>query len=515
MLGKRDPQGKLFAASTLLGEELEQLGFHGRLARRGRRIFKDEDFASLYTLDNGRPSVAPSLLALATLLQHHDNVSDEEVVQRCRFDLRWKAALHLDALDITAPFAKSTFQAFRGRLVLHDRDGQIFERSVKEAREAGLLPAQVALSLDSSPVRGRGAVRDTYNLLSDAIRKVLRGVAKEHGRKLAEVAKQVGLERHVLVPSVKGSVEVDWTSDEERRAFLSSLLADCRKAIAVAKDAGCTGEASELIERIIAQDVDEDPDGGPPKIRRGVAKERVPSATDPESRHGHKSNGKGYTGHKAHVAVSETGVVTHVDVTAPSTPEGETVCDAVDSTREVTGCEVKRALGDSAYGTAEGQRQAAASEVVLRTKMPRHNPKYYAPGDFTVSADGREATCPAGHASHRCHRSKDDLLHMWSPQTCGGCSLKSRCTKAPKRTVRVRADFHDRRERERWARSPEGRRELRQRVVVEHALGRMKHRGAGRARYLGRRKTRLQWLMTAAVVNLSLAWATAPTRKAA
>ncbi|MCP3919721.1 MAG: transposase [bacterium] len=514
MLGKRDPQDGLFDASTVFGEDLDAFGFHGLVALHGRSIFKDEDFASLYCEDNGRPSVPPSLLALAMILQHHDGVSDDEVIKRCRFDLRWKAALHLPAYELSSPFAKSTMQGFRARLVLHDRDCVIFERSVMVARERGLLPETVLLSLDSSPVIGRGAVRDTYNLLSDAIAQVLRGVAREHQREASDVAADADLARHIDAPSIKGSADIDWTSDEERGAFLDSLIIDCRKAIALAAETGCGTEAASLIERIIEQDVDEDPDGGPPKVRRGVAKERISSTTDPESRHGRKSSGQNYTGHKAHVAVTETGVVTHVDVTAPSTPEGSTVSEAVNKSREVSGSAVQQVLGDSAYSTAPAQAEASAAEVELRTKMPRQNRKYFAAGDFTVSEDGQEATCPAGASSHNLRRSNGDLTHVWSPKVCGACPLKAQCTKAAQRSLRVRSDFHDRRRRERWSRSPEGREALRKRQVVEHALGRMKHRGAGRARYFGRRKTRLQWRVVAAVVNLSLAW-NAETKKEA
>jgi hypothetical protein len=41
------------------------------------------------------------------------------VVQCCRFDLRWKVALNLELYSTRAPFAKSTFQAFRVRRTLH------------------------------------------------------------------------------------------------------------------------------------------------------------------------------------------------------------------------------------------------------------------------------------------------------------------------------------------------------------------------------------------------------------
>jgi transposase len=217
MLGKRDSQGKLFATSTLLDDsQLDGLGIYGRLARESHRIFRDDDFASLYCATNGRPSVPPSLLALATLLQFLDGVSDAEVINRCRYDLRWKAALHLETHDLDAPFGRSTFQLFRYRLIVHEAEGQIFETSIRVARDAGLLPKKLRLSLDSSPVRGRGAVKDTYNLLSDAIKGVLARIAEEQERTIGEVAQEAGLARHVSAPSIKGSVEMDWSNEDDR-----------------------------------------------------------------------------------------------------------------------------------------------------------------------------------------------------------------------------------------------------------------------------------------------------------
>jgi transposase len=512
MLGKRSPQGKLFAASTLLDDkQLANLGIYGRLAREGHRIFKDEDFAAMYCADNGRRSAAPSQLALATLLQYYAGVSDAEVIQRCRYDLRWKAALHLETHDLRAPFAKSTFQGFRSRLVLHEAEGKLFEASVREARDAGLLPSKLRLSLDSSPVRGRGAVKDTYNLLSDAIKGVLRSVAAQQERTPEEVAEAAGLTRHIEAPSIKGSEELDWTDEEQRRGFLARLLADCDAALSLAKDAQYEGEPVKLLEQVISQDVERKAEGegeGLPEIVQGVAKERVPSVTDPDMRHGRKSSGANYNGHKAHVAVAPSGVVTHVDVDAPSQPEGSKVAEAVEKTRELTGSEIEEVLGDSAYGTSRAVEQAEQAKVQIHSKMPSPPKGMLGPGEFDVSEDRMTARCPQGHESDKRHRSKSDYLHMWSAVQCDGCPLRARCVK-PKarfRTLRVGANFHDRRARERFARSTEGKRLLRERVVVEHAIGRLKRRGAGKARYFGRNKTRLQWLLTAAVVNFSLVW---------
>jgi len=134
MLGERDVQRRLFSAATQLGPAVvAKLGFYGKLAREGHRLFQDGDFAGAYCEDNGRPSVPPSLLALARLLQHHDGVSDEETIARCRYDLRWKVALDLDLASVEAPFAKSTFQAFRARLTVQLKERLPFERSVQVA----------------------------------------------------------------------------------------------------------------------------------------------------------------------------------------------------------------------------------------------------------------------------------------------------------------------------------------------------------------------------------------------
>jgi transposase-like protein DUF772 len=89
MLGKRGPQRGLFEADTLYGEFVGRETFYGWLASQRGELFRDEDFAGLYVLDNGRPSVPPSLLATALVLQTYDGVSDDEAKQRAAYDLRW------------------------------------------------------------------------------------------------------------------------------------------------------------------------------------------------------------------------------------------------------------------------------------------------------------------------------------------------------------------------------------------------------------------------------------------
>ena len=176
MLGERSDQRGLWEADRLYLDHVGRESFYGLLASLRGRLFRDADFAEFYCPDNGRDSVPPSLLATALLLQSHDKVSDAEAKARADFDLRWKVALGIEAED--RPFAKSTLQVFRAQLILHGKVREVFESSLRLARESGCLKGRgVRVALDTTNILGRGAVKDTYNLLADGIVKLLRALA--------------------------------------------------------------------------------------------------------------------------------------------------------------------------------------------------------------------------------------------------------------------------------------------------------------------------------------------------
>ena len=73
------------------------------------------------------------------------------------------------------PFAKSTLQVFRAHLILHGKVREVFESSLRLARESGYLKGSgMRVALDTTNILGRGAVKDTCNLLADGIVKLLR-----------------------------------------------------------------------------------------------------------------------------------------------------------------------------------------------------------------------------------------------------------------------------------------------------------------------------------------------------
>ena len=126
MMGRRLTQQSLYSADTQYLDFVGEDSFYGFLARHGRELFPDEDFAAIYCEDFGGPSVPPGRLAIALLLQAHDRASDAEATARAAYDMRWKVALGVEMDE--RPLAKSTLQQFRAQLVIHDQARAIFKR---------------------------------------------------------------------------------------------------------------------------------------------------------------------------------------------------------------------------------------------------------------------------------------------------------------------------------------------------------------------------------------------------
>ena len=235
MLGERSDQRGLWEADRLYLDHVGRESFYGLLASLRGQLFRDAEFAEFYCSDNGRDSVPPSLLATALLLQSHDKVSDSEAKARADFDLRWKVALGIEVED--RPFAKSTLQVFRAQLILHDKVREVFESSLRLARESGYLKRRgMKVALETTNILGRGAVKDTYNLLADGIVKLARALAQLKGINVGQWAKSQGYHRY-LGSSVKGEAAIDWSDRQARAALLAGIVADADRLLELSRQA--------------------------------------------------------------------------------------------------------------------------------------------------------------------------------------------------------------------------------------------------------------------------------------
>lgn len=527
MLGKRSDQRGLFEADHLYLDFVGRGSFYGFLAGQRGKLFRDEDFAKLYCLDNGCPSVPPSLLANALLLQTYDRVSDEEAKARADFDLRWKVALGIELDD--RPFAKSTLQLFRSQLILNEEVFKVFKKSLAFARQTGYLKnRKIKAALDTSNILGRGAVKDTYNLLADGIVKLLRALADLNDSEPDDWANANNLSRYFTATSIKGEADIDWGDAKARQQFLQGIVADADRLLEIARQTLQTylpdsdeythlTAAAGLLAQLLLQDIERQPEGV--SIREGVAKDRVISVHDPEMRHGRKSKSKLFDGHKAAVAVDpESELITAVDVLAGNAPDNEKALALVEQSEQNAEVEVEETIGDCAFGDGATRQQFAQAGRTLVAKVPdRPNSAQIPKEDFRIDLEKKSCTCPVGQECHtlepigrrkdRNGESQEWLGFKFDPAICAACSMRPRCVKAGPGKGRT-VSLHPQEGLLQEARvfqcsgafSPY--RQLRQ--TAEHRLARLMQLGMRQARYFGRTKTLFQLLMAATVANLTL-----------
>lgn len=517
MLGQRSAQKGLFEADTQYLDFVGRTSFYAFLASQRGQLFHDEAFVGLYHPTWGRPSVPPSLLAVALILQTYDGVSDDEARRRATYDLQWKVALGIE-LD-ARPFAKSTLQEFRAQLILHEEQGAIFKRSLELAKKRGHFKGErkLKLALDTTNILGQGAVKDTYNLLADGIVLVLRALSEQAGARLAEYAVARGYGRYVEGPSLKGQAEFDWQDARARRRFLAGIVADADRLLEeVRQTRGQLGpdspadqrlaEAAGLLSRVLGQDIERYADG--PELRDGVAKDRMPSVHDPEMRHGRKSKAKRFDGHKLQLAVdTESQLITDLAVVAGNAPDREQALSVVAESEALTGCQVEEVLGDTAYGDGATRQQfALAGRRLIAKAPPVSNQGRFPKTAFEIDLQAQSCRCPAGQVSQDLRpRAGGGGVFRFDASACAACPLRAQCVRGRGgRSVQLHPQEALLQEARRSQQSPAFRLALVLRQVAEHRLARLVQLGIRQARYRGTAKTLFQAFMAATVANLTL-----------
>lgn len=513
MLGKRKPQPDLFDVGNVYPLALNPKSFHAQLASAGRRLFDDETFAEIYCNNNGRPSVPPSLLALTVLLQNEAGVSDEEAIERTRYDLRWAAVLGRLAGEPLC--AKSTLQLFRTHLLLHSKVMAVFSASIVEAKRSGLLKGKaLRVAIDTRPITGRGQVEDTINLIATAIRQVAVVLAKQKKLKMNDWLQANGLSRY-SASSIKAAGDIDWSDSAERNKFLSVLVNDAREVLALASTGGEEAiQSAELLSQILIQDIEpvepteiEGEDGS--RIVQGTASGRVPSVTDPEQRHGRKSKSKVFIGHKASIATDiDSQIIVAIEVIPGNAGDSTGALELVKQAEANTDLNVDETIGDCAYGGANTRASFAEAGRTLHAKVPAEADRGMFPKRaFTIDLVNNTVTCPEGITSTSYRMDAAGGKTFTFGNACQSCPLKIYCTTSQKsRTLHVHPKEALIQQARDYQHSPHGKAHLRQRVVVEHRLARLAQLGIGQARYVGRQKTQFQLVIAATIANLRRTW---------
>jgi transposase len=477
--------------------------------RQHRHELFDEEFqaelAQAYAdSPKGQPPVPPAQLALATIVQAYAGVSDDEVVEATVMDRRWQ--LVLDCMDAgQPPFSKGTLVGFRARLIEHNLDRALIERTVAlAARTGGFGARALRAALDSSPLWGAGRVEDTINLLGHALRKALGVIAVSQGwgqaAGTAVLAAQAGVQQ-LAASSLKAALDRDWDDPVARDLALAQVLGLLDRVEAfVAGQFGDQAAAGALAVARRVRDQDVDLTGPAPSLRRGVAKDRRISVEDGQTRHGRKSRSVLFDGYKRHVLHDlDTGLVTAVGITPANAPEAS-VTASITADLDAAGLRLAELHIDRAYLASDLVRDRGPGlAIYCKAWRVRNTAGRYPKTDFALDFTTRQLTCPAGvtmafEAGTTVHFPK---------HTCAACPLRARCTTSSNgRSVAIHPDEALLAELRDYQATPAGRARLRERVKVEHALAHIGHWQGRRARYRGTRKNLFDLRRAAVVHNL-------------
>jgi transposase len=137
-------------------------------------VFEDRQFAHLFP-KRGKPAFSPWRLALVTVMQFADGLSDRRAAEAVRARIDWKYALSLELED--PGFDASVLCEFRARLAENGAELLLLDLLLERFRERGLLKARGRQRTDSTHVLA--AVRDLnrLELVGETVRRALNALA--------------------------------------------------------------------------------------------------------------------------------------------------------------------------------------------------------------------------------------------------------------------------------------------------------------------------------------------------
>jgi len=460
----------------------------------------------------GKEPRPPALMAMALLLQGYTGLSDSDAVEATVLDLRWQLVLDMLGEDEPA-FSQGALQAFRERLIEHDKDRRVLERTVELAQKTSefdwkKLPKTLRVAMDSSPLEGAGRVEDTINLLAHAARKVIECAAGLLEWPAERVCREAGIPL-LLESSVKKALDLDWSNPVQKASAVKTLalqLENLRDFIflrlgrEMAKPP-LKGEVETLVQ-LMSQDLEPDPGGGGVRIREGVAPDRRVSVEDREMRHGRKSKSKRFNGYKRHIATDlDTDLILAGAITPANRPEEEAAPE-LQKDIALQGLGIGELNIDRGYIASPlvDEILGSGGEVICKPWASR-NGTAFAKAAFRFNMRDRTITCPAGEVEHL----RFGSVVEFDPEACDPCHLRTKCTAATAgvgRSVTIAANEKLQHRLRKLQSSPLGRAKLRERAAIEHRLAHLSRRQGRRARYRGVRKNLFDLRRACAIQNL-------------
>jgi transposase len=509
-----------------------------RLADELGELFADEGFADLFPT-HGQPALAPWRLALATILQFAEGLSDRQAAQAVRSRIDWKYVLRL-ALD-DGGFDGSVLREFRGRLLAHDATTRLFDTLLAWCRERGLIKARGRQRTDSTSVWSAVRGLNRLELVVEALRHALNTLA-------------------VADPAwLQGQAQAEWVDRYARRADRERVpdKPAAREALTLA--VGADGYA--LLQAL------HDPDTPPwlreipaatmlrlvwlqndtrtdAEVRWRTEQETPPAArfiSSPYDEDIHLAFRRNmhWIGDKIHLTEAcdddQPPLIIHVETTTAPVADGD-MTPVIHAALEKEELLPREHVVDTGYLDAAllvSSRREYGVDLVGPTRLDHHGQAQehtgFALEHCRIDWDKQQAACPEGHVSNSWtpavdRRDNQVIKVTFSGRDCRRCPSRARCTRSakqyPRRTITIRAqeEFDALLAARQRVRTGAYRAVYAKRAGCEGTLSRGVRRcRLRRTRYLGQERVHLGHLLTATgrnAVRLGAWLAGAPRAKA-
>lgn len=358
-----------------------------------------EELRTKYCLDNGRNAVPPIRMFKYLLLKAIYDVSDEDLVERSKYDMSFK--YFLDMAPEEDVIHSSSLTKFR-RLRLQD---------------VGLLDLLIGKTVEIALEKN---IISSKTIIVDATHTKARYNQKSPKEFLQEKSKNVRKAVYQFDETMKEKFPPKTTSDE-----VKDELDYCRQVVEIV-------EAQPQIASIPAV-----------KEKLNVLKEVVEDfevqlsySPDPDARVGHKSVDSSFFGFKTHIAMSDERIITAAVVTTGEKSDGKYLKELIEKSK-TTGMEIDTVIGDAAYSEKDNLQLAKTEEFQLVSKL---NPQITQGGrtkeEFEFNKDAGMYVCKAGHIAIRTARTNKKNVGKNQRQTyyfdiekCKVCPLREGCYK--------------------------------------------------------------------------------------
>jgi transposase len=505
-------------------------------------IYEDEQFADLFP-QRGQPASAPWKLALVSVLQFLEGLSDRQAANAVRGRLDWKYLLGLELSD--PGFDHTVLVEFRQRLLNGKSELLLFDLLLTQLRERGYLKARGRQRSDSTHVLAKIRSLNRVEGVGETFRAALNSLA-------------------VAAPEwLTGQMQVDWVdryahrvedyrlpegkqAREDYAVVMGKDGVSLLSAIYATEAPEWLGEipAVETLRRVWVQNFYweegdlrwRDASNVPP------AGQRLDSPYDPEAHYAQKRS-TSWVGYKVHLTETcdddSPHLITHVETT-PAPLADDAVVPLIHEALAERDLLPEVHIVDTGYVDAEelvNSQQQYGVDLFGPTREDYHWQAREGTGfeasQFVVDWQHECATCPAGQTSSSWTPAQDRrgnpvIKIKFAMQDCRPCPSRELCTHSqsasPRRVLTVRP------QQQYLALQAARHRQATQafktayatRAGIEGTLSQgIRAFGLRQARYRGQGKVHLQQVFTATALNLCrmYAWLTeqprAKTRQAA